>query len=91
MVATMKTQRRFIEKTRIYTESVIEECRDREVTHVRDISDYLILRRNTGAVESCFTLLQLGLKLPATLFEDPTILKLEDCANDLIALGNVSL
>lgn len=54
------------------------------------MEEYLRFRRLTGGVPPSFDLILLPLAIPEHVLEDPRIQALEDMANDLISVANVS-
>ncbi|KAG8905006.1 hypothetical protein FRB99_000879 [Tulasnella sp. 403] len=83
-------RRRFIETTDLYLRAVHEQVIMRTTSVVPDTDNYLILRRDAGAVRMCFALSEFGLQLdlPDEFFEHPLVKTMGDCANDIITLTN---
>jgi len=81
----------FVEEMCAFVCSVTEENKDRARGHVRNIEEYLFLRRKTCGARPTFYFLALGMNIPKHVFEHPTMRSLIDCATDLIAVINVSV
>ncbi|KAG5335311.1 hypothetical protein C0989_001474 [Termitomyces sp. Mn162] len=81
-------RRRFIEAFDEYTTAVSEEAHERAQSFVRNIDDYIIFRRSTGAMNATFMPIQFTLNLPDEVFEDPVIRRLTDAYSDLATLMN---
>ncbi|KAH0585896.1 hypothetical protein H2248_007180 [Termitomyces sp. 'cryptogamus'] len=79
---------RFIEALDEYTTAVVEEAHDRAQSSIRNIDDYIILRRSTAAMNATFMPIQFTLDLPDEVFEDPVIRRLTDVCRDLSILMN---
>ncbi|KAG6860874.1 hypothetical protein C0995_006554 [Termitomyces sp. Mi166 len=86
--ASEGARRRFIEAFDEYTTSVVQQAQDRAQNHLRDIGQYLVLRRKTVGVMPSFVILQFELNLPDEFFEDPVIQRLTDACIDMIILSN---
>ncbi|KZV85693.1 terpenoid synthase [Exidia glandulosa HHB12029] len=87
-VCDPKTQDRFIESFRAYTDAVVQQARDRDCATVRDVTEYFIVRRHTIGTIPCFVLLQLDMHLPDSVTNHPYIVELETLATDMIILCN---
>ena len=72
-----------------YVEAVCQQAEDRDVGHVRSISDYMDLRRRTIGAKPSFDLLLLPLELPDHILDHPVITELMFLAIDMIILANV--
>jgi hypothetical protein len=71
-----------------YVLSCIVEARDRDVGHIRNIDDYIVLRRrNSGARPTLYFYL-LRVELPDEVFEHPAVEQLILTGMDLIGIGN---
>ncbi|KAG5338164.1 hypothetical protein C0989_008111 [Termitomyces sp. Mn162] len=81
-------RRRFIEALDEYTTAVVEEAHDRAQSSIRNVDDYIILRRSTAAINATFMPIQFTLDLPDEVFEDPVIRRLTDVCRDLSILMN---
>ncbi|KAG5727281.1 Germacradienol/germacrene D synthase [Termitomyces sp. T112] len=81
-------RRRFIEALDEYTTAVVEEAHDRAQCFIRNIDDYIILRRSTAALNATFMPIQFTLDLPDEVFDHPVIRRLTDVCSDLTILMN---
>jgi hypothetical protein len=88
--ASATAKRRFLFHYEEYAEAVCQQAKDRDMNHVRSISDYLDLRRNTIGAKPSFDLLLLPLELPDYILDHPIITELVVLAIDMIILANVS-
>jgi Delta6-protoilludene synthase len=68
---------------------VAQEADDRSKNHLRNVEEYLSLRRNTSGAPVCFTFIEFGVDLPESVLEDPIISSLTSTAVDLILIINV--
>ncbi|KAG6859946.1 hypothetical protein C0995_001480 [Termitomyces sp. Mi166 len=81
-------QRRFIEAFDEYTTGVIQEVQDRAQNYLRNIDEYLALRRRTVGVMPSITFLQFELDLPDKIFEDPVVQRLTNICVEMTILSN---
>ncbi|KAG6895319.1 hypothetical protein C0993_009725, partial [Termitomyces sp. T159_Od127] len=81
-------RRRFVETFEEYTASVVQQAEDRAQNYIRNVDDYLRVRRNTIGVKPSLVILQFGLNLPDGVFEDPVIQKLSTACVDMISIDN---
>ena len=89
--ASATAKRRFLLHYEEYVEAVCQQAEDRDVGHVRSISDYLDLRRRTIGAKPSFDLLLLPLELPDHILDHPVITELMFLSIDMIILANVRL
>ncbi|KAH8991186.1 terpenoid synthase [Lactarius akahatsu] len=87
-VASEGAQRRFIKSFAEYAYSIIEETSDRNAGRVRNITDYLELRRRTAAVYSTLFLVELGIDIPDEVMTHPAMVSLLSLAIDPLMLTN---
>jgi len=89
-LTTPGCQKRFLDTMDGYTHSTYEQVIHRAKDFDLDIDEFIIWRRQSSAVRVVFVLIELGLGLdmPDEVMEHPLILRLDECANDLIGLGN---
>jgi hypothetical protein len=75
-----------------FFEAVMSEATSRENDTLPDVETYMVLRRGNSGCQPCFDLLEyaLGIDLPDFVVSDPVLQILSQCANDFIALSNVS-
>ncbi|KAG6892452.1 hypothetical protein C0992_000444, partial [Termitomyces sp. T32_za158] len=81
-------RRRFIKTFDEYTTSVVHQAEDRAQNHIRNIDDYLRVRRDTVGATSSLNILEFSLNLPDEVFEDPVIQNLANACTDLILIDN---
>ncbi|KAG6893153.1 hypothetical protein C0995_001404, partial [Termitomyces sp. Mi166 len=81
-------RRRFIETFDKYTASVVQQVQDRAHNYIRNIDEYLLVRRETIGVKPSLTILEFELNLPDEVFEDPVIQRLTNACIDMIFLSN---
>ncbi|KAG6894449.1 hypothetical protein C0992_006041, partial [Termitomyces sp. T32_za158] len=71
-----------------FTKAVANQARDRALGYVRDIDEYLLIRRETIGAKQAFIVLEFELNLPDEVFEDRIIQDVIDACVDLIILSN---
>ncbi|KAG6876666.1 hypothetical protein C0993_001380 [Termitomyces sp. T159_Od127] len=86
--ATLSARRRFIQEMDKFTASVVQQAQDRAQNYIRNIDDYLLLRRDTIGAKPSFVLLEFKLNLPDEVFEDLVIQRLVNICVDMIILSN---
>ncbi|KAI0062680.1 terpenoid synthase [Artomyces pyxidatus] len=86
--ASPQSQKRFIQTFETYTQSVVQEAADREHHHVRNIQEYLEVRRETIGAKPSFVFLELDMDLPDEAVEHPVIQEMSILAVDMISVGN---
>jgi hypothetical protein len=79
----------FISGFEAYCTAVIHEMEDHRSKRVRNVEDYLALRRNTSGVAPTLSIIEFGLDLPMDVLQYPTVASLTECAINLIAIVNV--
>ncbi|KAG6879126.1 hypothetical protein C0992_005013 [Termitomyces sp. T32_za158] len=79
---------RFIKSFDDFTKAVVTQAHDRALEYVRDIDEYLPIRRETIGAKQAFIALEFDLNLPDEVFEDPIIQSVIDACSDLISLDN---
>ncbi|KZS86919.1 terpenoid synthase [Sistotremastrum niveocremeum HHB9708] len=79
---------RFVEHVQAFVDAVVIEAADRDSNHLRNMDDYLNLRRSTIGVMPCFDILQMGMDLPDDVVNHPKIVLLVDLATDMLILAN---
>jgi len=87
-VASTSSWKRFIAAFDEYFNSVINEAADRAAGHIRNIADYLRLRRLTIGGYPSYLCLELGLDLPDEVMEHPGMKSLLGLVADTILLTN---
>ncbi|KAH9067021.1 terpenoid synthase [Lactarius deliciosus] len=85
--ASAQTQKRFIETFDAYLQAVVQEAADRFHKHIRNIQDYLAIRRDTTASKLCFAVLEFDMK-PDEAVHHPVIEELYILSIDMILLSN---
>ncbi|KAG6899646.1 hypothetical protein C0993_008366 [Termitomyces sp. T159_Od127] len=68
--------------------AVVQQAQDRALDYIRDIDEYLPVRRETSGANLGFRIMEFSLNLPDGFFEDPVIRKLNNTCIDLITLSN---
>lgn len=81
----------FISGFDAYTSAVVVEAEDRYNCHVRNIKDYLTLRKDTAACKPTLSIVEFGLGLPDEVLQHPVVAALTDSASELIGVTNVCL
>ena len=81
--------RNFISEFDAYTSAVISEMEDHRTKRVRNVEDYLALRRDTCGVASTLSIIEFGLDLPADVLRHPIVASLTEGAVKLIGIINV--
>ncbi|KAG6867460.1 hypothetical protein C0993_002527 [Termitomyces sp. T159_Od127] len=79
---------RLVKSLEAYTISVVQQAQDRALDYVRDIDEYLPVRRRTIGVKPAFVVLEFCLNLSDQILEDPIIQRLTNVCVDLIILSN---
>jgi hypothetical protein len=76
----------------MFFEAVHQQAVHRATGVVPDLGTYIELRRETSACRPIFDLIEysLDLELPDAVMENPVIVALNNCANDLVTWANVS-
>lgn len=72
-----------------YVRAVVQESSDKASGRLRNVRDYLQLRRGTTSSRSIFALIEFGLDLPDEVLFHPVIQNLTDAAADICAITNV--
>jgi hypothetical protein len=80
---------RFILEFDAFTAAVVKEAGDHGSKRVRDVEDYIDLRRDTSGVGATLAIIEFGLKLPTDVLQHPTVASLTADAIKLISLINV--
>jgi len=88
--AGANTQKRFIATFIDYQDAVIQQIIDQREGHIRDINNYLDLRRDTSAVKPTFALIEIGLDIPDEVMSHPAIEVMISTSVDMVILNNVS-
>ncbi|KAJ7509058.1 terpenoid synthase [Mycena galericulata] len=86
--ATTSAASHFVDTFGSYTNSVVEQARDREHSVIRTVDAYLCVRRDTIGAKPSFALLEFDMNLPADVIEHPTMVSLANTTIDLLILGN---
>ena len=83
---------RFIEHCSSFMNSILPETDNRIKDKVMTLEDYIIHRRENGAVRPCFDLLEyvLNIDMPNEVFEDQVFMRIYFAAIDAISCANVS-
>ena len=79
----------FVAEFDAYTRAVIEEMEDHRAKSVRNVADYILLRRDTCGVASTLAIIEFGLDLPDYVLRHPVVVSLREGAIKLIAVINV--
>jgi len=87
-ISSTSSWNRFISAFEEYLNSVIHEAADRAEGHIRNISNYLELRRLTIGGYPSYLCLELGLDLPDDVMEHPGMKSLLSLVADTILLTN---
>ncbi|KAK0484297.1 terpenoid synthase [Armillaria luteobubalina] len=86
--ASRTSKKRFIEGFVDYGNAVVQEARDRQRLHIRNVQDYLDVRHFTIGTCSAFALIELGYELPDEVKHHPTVAALEGLSRDMIIFDN---
>ncbi|KAH9065032.1 terpenoid synthase [Lactarius vividus] len=86
--ASAQAQKRFIETFDAFLQAVAQEAADRAQKHIRNIQDYLAIRRDTTALRPCFAVLEFDMNLPDKAVRHPVIEELCILTIDMILLTN---
>ncbi|KAG6877090.1 hypothetical protein C0993_010326 [Termitomyces sp. T159_Od127] len=87
-VSSAASRGRLIKNIYNCTSAIVQQAQDRVLDHVRDVDEYLFLRRETVGATSAFVVLEFSLNLPDDIFEDAVIQRLNNACVDLILLSN---
>jgi len=79
----------FIDTSEAYFNAVTQEARDRKAGRIRNVDDYLTLRRDSCGAKPTLALIEFGLDLPEEVMQHPGVQALTRTAVDLIILVNV--
>ena len=79
----------FISEFDAYTAAVAREMNDHRMKHIRNVEDYLTLRRDTCGVAPSLAIIESGLDLPADVLHHPVVANLTKGAIKLIGTINV--
>ena len=82
---------RFVKHCIAYLSATVEEAALRERAEIPSLSDYHRIRRNNGAMQACFDLIEvaLGISLPDAVFDDPNFVCTFFAAVDMVCWANV--
>ena len=72
-----------------YLHGVTQEASDRDNNRIRQVNDYLRLRRETSAGRPTLALVEFGLELPENVMQYEVVKEMRDIAVDLIIFVNV--
>ncbi|KAJ6589297.1 isoprenoid synthase domain-containing protein [Mycena capillaripes] len=86
--ATASSIQRFITTYEDYLHAVIQEVRDGDKGVIRDIDQYLILRRHTGGAYPSFILASITEEIPQLLWEHPKVQALTALGCEIFAIAN---
>ncbi|KAK0200184.1 terpenoid synthase [Desarmillaria ectypa] len=86
--ASKTSQRRFVESFGHYTNSVVQQAKDRRQSYIWNIDEYFDVRRHTIGVNPSYAMLELGYDLPDEVFYHPTVVALQRMSCDLIIMDN---
>ncbi|QRV73744.1 terpene synthase [Ceratobasidium sp. AG-Ba] len=88
--ASQATSDRFIRTAELYMNAILQQNVRRAAGSIPTVQEWIKLRRDVGAVQLCFAVLEysLGLDIPDQVHSDPVIFELELAANDIIAWTN---
>lgn len=78
----------FITEFEAYIVAVTRESEDQDIKHVRNVKDYLALRRDTSGAAPALSILEFGLDLPQDVLRHPVVASLTEDAINLIAIVN---
>jgi Delta6-protoilludene synthase len=79
----------FVSEFDAYTAAVIRGMEDHRGKSVRNVTDYLALRRDTCGVASTLAIVEFGLDLPDHVLKHPIVVSLREGAIKLIGIINV--
>jgi hypothetical protein len=88
--ATAQTQKRFIKALGDSLEAMKLQAIDRRENRIRDIKDYIDMRRDSDGAKPSFVLVELGLDIPDEVMSHPAVEVMNETANDMIWIVNVS-
>ncbi|EIN06625.1 terpenoid synthase [Punctularia strigosozonata HHB-11173 SS5] len=77
-------QRRFLKSFGDYLESVVDQARDRDCRHIRDIEGYMEVRRKNIGCRPLLALMLLEKDVPEEIFDPPLIEEMTRIAIDVI-------
>lgn len=85
-------QSRFVETMYGYTYSEYQQVMNRVNCEDLNIESYINWRRESSCARPVWALVEMshGMNLPDEVFEHPSILRLDECATDMVGLSNVS-
>lgn len=89
--ASRTSEKHLIESFVGYGDSVVQQAKDRHYLYIRNVQDYLDVRRFTIAAYPAFAMIELGYDLPDEVKHHPTVVALEGLSRDMIVLDNVRL
>ncbi|KZS92138.1 terpenoid synthase [Sistotremastrum niveocremeum HHB9708] len=81
-------RRRFIQKYGDFLRAITKEAEDRDTEYVRDIEEYMQVRRDTIASRPAFWVVECLSGIPEHIADHPSILKLSEYATELIIITN---
>lgn len=79
----------FVSEFDAYSAAVIREMEDHRTKSVRNVADYLALRRDTCGAAPSLVIIEFGLDLPDYVLKHPVVASLREGAIKLIAIINV--
>ncbi|KAK0443676.1 terpenoid synthase [Desarmillaria tabescens] len=86
--ASRTSRERFVESFGHYTDSVVQQAKDRHHRYIRNIEDYFDVRRLTIGAYPPYAMLELGYGLPDEVFYHPTVVSLRNLSCDLLIMDN---
>jgi len=86
--ATPCSQRRFVATFQSYLDAVIQQADDRNSNHIRDVTTYFEVRRDTIGAKPSFAINEIHLNIPDEIITHPTVVKLSNLCIDALIIGN---
>ncbi|KAG6894724.1 hypothetical protein C0992_004965 [Termitomyces sp. T32_za158] len=87
-VASVAARGRLIQSLESCITALVQQAKDRALDYIRNIDEYLPVRRETIGANPALIILEFQLNLPERFFEDPVIQRLNNACVDLIVLSN---
>ena len=83
--------RRFTASFDDYLKSVVTQAADRDTKHVRNIPNYLLVRRLTIGALPSFAVMEAGMNIPDSVMDLPVVMELTNVVVDMLCIGNVRI
>lgn len=86
--ASRTSEKHLIEGFVDYGNAVVQQAKDRQCFHIRNVQDYLDVRRFNAGIYPSFAMIELGYELPDEVKHHPTVVGLEGLSRDMIIFDN---